>query len=116
MVSATAKRRHPRYLLSMRLMAASITEEQPAAEHSRTLDISESGVGGLFHESWEVGSRVRLEVSLPVEETPLIKVGAIVRHHTGVRYGFEFIDVSLEQRSVLQRACRALAKGVAGNR
>jgi hypothetical protein len=96
-------------------MAAPITEEQPAAEHSRTLDISESGVGGLFHESWEVGSRVRLEVSLPVAETPLIKVGAIVRHHTGVRYGFEFIDVSLEQRGILRRACEALSKALPGS-
>jgi len=95
-------------------MAAPETEEQPGPEHSRALDISESGVGGLFHESWPVGSRVRLEVSLPVDETPL-KVGAIVRHHTGVRYGFEFIDVSLEQRTVLQRACRTLATEVPGN-
>jgi len=110
----SAKRRHPRYLLSTHLTAAPETEEQPGAEHSRTLDISESGVGGLFHESWPVGSRVRLEVSLPVDETPL-KVGAIVRHHTGVRYGFEFVDVSLEQRTVLQRACTALAKAVPGN-
>ena len=95
-------------------MAAPDTEEQPSAEHSRALDISESGLGGLFHESWPVGSRVRLEVSLPVEQTPL-KVGAIVRHHTGVRYGFEFIDVSLEQRALIQRACEALAKGRPGN-
>jgi len=96
-------------------MAAPETEEQPSAEHSRTLDISVSGVGGVFHESWPVGSRVRLEVSLPVDETPL-KVGAIVRHHTGVRYGFEFLDVSLEQHRVLQRACEVLAKAVPGNR
>lgn len=95
-------------------MAAPETEEQPGAEHSRALDISESGVGGLFHESWPVGSRVRLEVSLPVEQTPLLKVGAIVRHHTGVRYGFEFIDLSLEQHRILQRACEALAKTVPG--
>jgi len=108
----SAKRRHPRYLLSTHLMATPETE-QPGAEHSRTLDLSESGVGGLFHESWPVGSRVRLEVSLPVEQTPL-KVGAIVRHHTGVRYGFEFIEVSLEQRRVLQRACEVLAKTVPG--
>lgn len=111
----SSKRRHPRYLLSTHLVAAPETEEPPGAEHSRTLDLSVSGVGGLFHESWPVGSRVRLEVSLPVEEPPL-KVGAIVRHHTGVRYGFEFIEVSLEQRKTLQRACDALAKGAPGNR
>jgi c-di-GMP-binding flagellar brake protein YcgR len=109
----SGKRRHRRYLLSSHLMAAPDNEEQPGAEHSRALDISESGLGGLFHESWPVGSRVKLEVSLPVEQTPL-KVGAIVRHHTGVRYGFEFVDISLEQRRILQRACEALAKGRTG--
>ena len=114
MVSASAKRRHPRYLLSTRLMAAPDSQEQPSAEHSRTLDLSESGVGGLFHESWAVGSRVRLEVSLPVEPAPL-KVGAIVRHHTGVRYGFEFIDVSHEQRKILQKACEVLSKAPPGS-
>lgn len=108
----SAKRRHRRYLLSTHLMASPDAEE-PSAEHSRALDISESGVGGLFHENWPVGSRVRLEVSLPVDEPPL-KVGAIVRHHTGVRYGFEFIDVSHEQRRTIQRACEALAKGSTG--
>jgi c-di-GMP-binding flagellar brake protein YcgR len=91
-------------------MAALDTEDQRTGAHSRTLDISESGVGGLFHESWEVGSRVRLEVSLPVEQTPL-KIGAIVRHHAGVRYGFEFIDISLEQRRMLRNACKVLSKG-----
>jgi len=95
-------------------MAAPDTGEQPSAEHSRTLDISESGVGGLFHESWAVGSRVKLEVSLPVDETPL-KVGAIVRHHTGVRYGFEFVDVSLEQSGIIRRACEVLSKAIPGS-
>ena len=109
----SAKRRHRRYLLSTHLIAAPDTEERPTSEHSRALDISESGVGGLFHESWPVGSRVRLEVSLPIEQAPL-KLGAVVRHHTGVRYGFEFIDLSLEQRRTLQRACEALSKGSTG--
>ena len=91
-------------------MAVLETENQPSGARSRTLDISESGVAGLFQESWDVGTRVRLEVSLPVEQTPL-KIGAIVRHHAGVRYGFEFIDISLEQRRVLRNACRVLSKG-----
>jgi len=109
-VPSPARRRYPRYLLSTRLRAALDTEDQRTGAHSRTLDISENGVGGLFHESWEVGTRVRLEVSLPVEQTPL-KIGAIVRHHAGVRYGFEFIDISLEQRRMLRNACKVLWKG-----
>ena len=63
-----------------------------------------------------MGLRVRLEVSLPID-TALLKVGAIVRHHTGVRYGFEFIDMSPEQRSILSGAFEVLSarKSVPGS-
>jgi hypothetical protein len=105
---SNAKRRHPRYLLSTRLTAMLESEDEPTRVQSRALDISESGVGGLFHESWAVGIRVRLEVSLPVDEA-LLNVGAIVRHHTGVRYGFEFADMSLEQRRTLRETCEAIS-------
>ena len=105
---SAAKRRHERYLLNTRLMVIPGIENQENAIQSRALDISESGVGGLSDENWKVGIRVQLEVSLPVNST-LLKVGAIVRHHTGVRYGFEFIDISPEQRRILGGACEALS-------
>jgi hypothetical protein len=113
---STIKRRHRRYLLSTRLKAIHETEDQQIGIQSRALDISESGASGLFHESWNVGSRVKLEVSLPVDET-LLEVGAIVRHHTGLRYGFEFIDTSLEQRAIIRSACEVLStrKAVSGS-
>lgn len=95
-------------------MATIDTGKQRIGAHSRTLDISESGVGGLFHEVWDVGTCLNLEVSLPVEQTPL-KIGAIVRHHTGVRYGFEFLDMSLEQRTMLRKACQVLSKASPGH-
>jgi len=115
-VPPTAERRHARYLLNTRLTVIPATEDQQNGIQSRALDISESGVGGLFHESWNVGIRVQLEVSLPVDTT-LLKVGAIVRHHTGARYGFEFIDMSLEQRTILSGACEVLStrKAVPGS-
>jgi hypothetical protein len=110
---STAKRRHPRYLLNTPVTAVPDTEDQHSRMHSRALDISESGVGSLFQENWHVGTRVRLEISLPVDQTPL-KVGAIVRHHTGMRYGFEFLDISLEQRGILRDTCKVLSKIVPG--
>jgi hypothetical protein len=76
---------------------------------SRTLDISESGVGGVFQETWGLGARIKLEISLPVDRTPL-NVLAIVRHHTGARYGFEFLDISPEQHQILRDACKVLSK------
>ena len=113
---AATKRRHTRYLLNTRLTVIPAPGDELRGIQNRALDISESGVGGLFHESWKVGIRVQLEVSLPVDTT-LLKVGAIVRHHTGIRYGFEFIDMSPEQRGILSGACKVLStrKGVPGS-
>lgn len=110
------ERRHARYLLNTRLTVMPVTDEQPTAVQNRALDISVSGVGGLFQENWNVGTRVQLEVSLPVDTT-LLKIGAIVRHHTGTRYGFEFIDMSPEQRRILSGACEVLSsrKSVPGS-
>lgn len=105
---SAAARRHARYLLNTRLTVIPMMEDLTNAIQSRALDISESGVGGLFEESLKVGIRVQVEVSLPVDTT-VLKVGAIVRHHTGVRYGFEFIDMSSEQRSILSGACEVLS-------
>ena len=110
------ERRHARFLLNTRLTVIPVPEDETNAIQSRALDVSESGVGGLFDESWKVGIRVQLELSLPVDTT-LLKVGAIVRHHTGVRYGFEFIDMSSEQRKILSGACDVLStrKSVPGS-
>ena len=68
--ASAAERRHARYLLNTRLTVTP-TKESPNAIQSRALDMSESGVGGLSDESWNVGTRVQLEVSLPVDTTVL---------------------------------------------
>jgi PilZ domain-containing protein len=112
---STMKRRDERYLVNSVLTATREAADRKLEVHGRALDISENGVGGLFSESWTVGSRVNLEISLPVGRSPL-KLDAIVRHRTGVkfRYGFEFVDMSLEQRRILQDACNFLASRKAG--
>jgi hypothetical protein len=106
---SSMKRRDERYLVNSVLTATPEAADRKLQVHGRALDISENGVGGLFSESWTVGSRVNLEVSLPVGRSPL-KLDAIVRHRTGVkfRYGFELVDMSLEQRRILQDACNFL--------
>lgn len=103
------KRRDERYLVNTRLKATPGDGDQKTGVQGRALDISENGIGGIFHESWIVGSRVNLEIYLPLRHSPL-KLDAIVRH-TGLkfRYGFEFKDVSPEQRRILQDACKFLA-------
>jgi hypothetical protein len=108
---STIKRKNERYLVNTLLTAMPEGGDQGIEVQGRALDISESGVGGIFSESWMVGSRFNLEVRLPKGHASL-KLDAILRHCTGAtfRYGFEFADVSPEQRTILQNACQALAK------
>lgn len=108
---STVQRKYERYLVNTLLTAMPEGGDQEIEVQGRALDISESGVGGIFPEIWMVGSRFNLEVRLPEGHAPL-KVNAIVRHRTGAnfRYGFEFADVSPDQRRVVQNACKVLAK------
>jgi hypothetical protein len=107
--ASTIKRRDERYLVNTRL-TATLNVGQKIEVQGRALDISQHGVGGLFDETWTVGSRIELGICLPVGHSPL-KVDAVVRHRTGVkfRYGFEFVEMSAEQRASLQQACKFLA-------
>jgi hypothetical protein len=106
--AASGKRRHTRYLLNAPITAVLSDTDLESRSRSRTLDVSESGIGGLFHENWEPGIRLKLEIAVPIRRTAM-KVGAIVRHHTGVRYGFEFMDVLPEERATLLELCQFLA-------
>jgi hypothetical protein len=105
---ASGKRRHTRYLLDAPITAVLSDTRSENRSRSRTLDVSEGGIGGLFHENWEPGIRLNLEIAVPIGHTPL-KVGAIVRHHTGVRYGFEFVDILAQEHATLRELCQFLA-------
>ena len=104
---ASGKRRHTRYLLNAPITAV-LSGTPEIRSRSRTLDVSESGIGGLFHDNWEPGLRLNLEIAVPIGRVPL-KLVAIVRHHTDVRYGFEFIDVLPQERATLRELCQFLA-------
>ena len=74
----------------------------------RSLDISEAGIAGVFVTEWAVGTPVHLEFSVPVTSS-LVRVEGLLRSHSGHRYGFEFVDLSSDQREVISKTCRTLA-------
>jgi c-di-GMP-binding flagellar brake protein YcgR len=104
-------RRYPRYELETELKAAIHGKEHPRTEHremrGRSLNINEGGMGGIFVSGWEVGTSVALQFSVPIATNP-IKVKGIVRNRTGYRYGFEFTDLTPEERETITRTCRTL--------
>ena len=105
---STVKRRNERYLLSARLTATVPGERGETKTKTHALDISESGIGTLAGEGWEIGTHLNLELSLPVENA-FLEIEGVVRHRTGWRCGLEFFEVSAEQQQVVHNVCKFLA-------
>jgi hypothetical protein len=103
-------RRYPRYELETELKAI-YGMDHPRVElremRGRSLNINEGGMGGIFVSGWDVGTSVALQFSVPIATNP-IKVKGVVRNRTGYRYGFEFTDLTLEERETIARTCRTL--------
>jgi c-di-GMP-binding flagellar brake protein YcgR len=102
----THTRRYQRYELETELRAAILGVEHREMR-GRSLNINEGGIGGVFVAGWEVGTSVDLQFSVPIATAP-IRVKGIVRNCTGYRYGFEFADLTAEERETISRTCRTL--------
>src|SRR5207249_7776687 len=99
------RRQYQRYEIDTELRVAMLGLEQCGTLRGRSLNISEAGIAGVFVTVWDVGALVCLEFSVPVTSNP-VRVGAVVRSRSGYRYGFEFVDLSPEQREIINKTCR----------
>jgi c-di-GMP-binding flagellar brake protein YcgR len=102
----THTRRYQRYELETELRAAVLGVDHREMR-GRSLNINEGGIAGVFVAGWEVGTSVNLQFSVPIATNP-IRVKGIVRNCTGYRYGFEFADLTAEERETISRTCRTL--------
>ena len=100
-------RQYPRHEIDTTELIVAIVGTQHRELRGRSLDINEAGIGGVFAKEMDVGTSVSLEFSVPVLATPL-RVQGVVRNHSGYRYGFEFVDLTPEQRETISRTCRTL--------
>jgi len=101
-------RRYQRYEIDTPLNVTALGVEQRKIMRGRSLDISEVGMGGVFVAVWDVGTPVQLEFLVPVARNP-VRVDGAVRSHSGYRYGFEFVDLSPDEREIIRKTCRTLA-------
>ncbi len=102
------RRRYQRYEIDTQLHVTIVGVEQRGTMRGRALNISEAGIAGVFVSVWAVGTPVLLEFSVPVRKSP-VRVEGLLRSHSGYRYGFEFVDLSPDQREVISKTCRTLA-------
>ena len=73
----------------------------------RMVDIGLGGFGGVCSTEVNLRQKLTAEFHLP-DSLELLQVKVIVRYHKGSRYGFEFLDISPEQRDRIREACRGL--------
>src|SRR2546425_6472598 len=106
------RRRYQRYEIDTQLHVVMLGLEQRGTLRGRSLNISEAGIAGVFVTVWDVGTPVHLEFSVPVTSSPL-RVGGVLRSHSGYRYGFEFVDLGPDQREIISKTCRTLPASVA---
>jgi hypothetical protein len=103
---STHARRYHRYELETELRAAAFGVDHREMR-GRSLNINEGGIAGVFVAGWEVGTPVNLQFSVPITANP-VRVKGVVRNSTGYRYGFEFSELTEEERETIRRTCRTL--------
>jgi len=95
-------RRHPRYRLEVDIR---IYARNKQVVRGHTVDLSESGISAMLRVEVPLGEVVRLEFTLPTGE---VEVHALVRQRQAFRYGFQFVEDSFAQQTII-RACTQLA-------
>ncbi|MBA3913683.1 MAG: PilZ domain-containing protein [Acidobacteriales bacterium] len=66
-----------------------------------SLDLSQGGLGAVVVGNLQVGHTVEIEIRLP---SSVVHVTAIVRHTSKVRSGFEFQELSAQERAQIAAA------------
>jgi len=101
-------RRYPRFAIDVRLQVRMFQSGEFRSCWGRSTELSQDGIGATLTGELETGEIVSLEIPLPLSAQPL-KVRAIVRYRTGLRYGFEFLTLDAAQRDIVHRVCEILA-------
>jgi PilZ domain len=83
------------------------SEAGSAALKGRIVDIGLGGLRGLLSEDVAVGQRLWLEFSLPRSPEPL-RILCKVKHGFDRQYGFQFLNITPEQRDIIRETCRDL--------
>ena len=102
------QRRFPRFAVDSRLQVRMFQGGEFRTCWGRSTEIGQDGIGATLTGKLETGEIVTLEIPMPLSPYPL-KVRAIVRYTDGLRYGFEFLTLTVTQRDTLRRVCEMLA-------
>ena len=94
-------RTHPRYVIDVRIVV-----DCGGKSYGRTQNVSEGGVGATVPANLKQGDIVQLTFQMPNADP--LSISAEVRYARGFQYGFQFVNATAEQRSVIERSTRNL--------
>jgi TonB family protein len=98
---AGAHRRIPRYPVAVPVEVTVLRSGLPSNVPGRSVDIGEGGVAAVLAAELQTGEWVAVELQLPNVPYSL-QTKAVVRHHSQLRCGFEFLGLSRDQRYMIR--------------
>jgi len=120
-ILSKASRQQPRHRADIRVRVALVEDSIARVVHARLNDLSTGGANILFPGDIAENATALIGVPLPeppagprpVGRTSLPNGGILwfrsrLRHHSGFRFGFQFVDVTGEQKLLLRQLCHGL--------
>jgi TonB family protein len=96
-----SRRRVERFELQTPLDVTVLRSGVPDTLPGRAVDVCEWGIAAMLAGELLPGEVVGIEVQLPDTPDPL-RIRATVRYHDKLRYGFEFVGLSVEQQAAIR--------------
>ena len=97
----------PRFALEEPVAAMLSDSASIPVASGKMRDISLGGLAAALHPPVAVGQRLWLEFRLPGVAVPL-RIMSKVRHDYGQRFGFQFLNITPEQRESIRKCCDSL--------
>lgn len=105
-------RQLPRYRANLRVRVALPGSPKPQIVYARTFDLGLGGVGITVPQAVESGSPAMIGIKLPSDAVSdaILWFPAQLRHRSGFRCGFQFVQLSLNHRLILRHLCGTLPR------
>ncbi len=118
-ILSKASRQQARHRADIRVRVAIVEESIARIIHARLNDLSVGGANILFPGEIADNATALIGVPLPESTAPtrartslhdnrILWFRSRLRHRSGFRFGFEFVDITNEQKIMLRQLCHAL--------
>jgi hypothetical protein len=118
-ILSKASRQQARHRADIRIRVAIVEDSIARIIHARLNDLSIGGANILFPGEIAEGTTALIGVPLPESSLParpksglrndrILWFRSRLRHRSGFRFGFQFVDVSNQQKLLLRHLCHSL--------